>query len=168
MADTLRGVGADVDVVKARGSGVGPYPEDYAAVIVAASVHGGAYQRAVRRWVKTHASALDDRPTAFVSVCLAALEKSPQIDRQLRETMQRFYKATGWYPTESKVVAGALPYSKYGWLKRRVMRGIVAKAGGDTDTSRDYEYTDWNDLGEFVRRFATAIHVVDPAAAAAG
>ena len=48
-------------------------------------------------------------------------------------------------------MAGALPYSKYSWWKRWMMRRIVAKAGGDTDTSRDYEYTDWNDLSEFVR-----------------
>jgi len=160
MAETLRAAGADVDVVKARGSGAGPYPEDYGAVIVAASVHAGTYQRPVRRWVRAHAAALDDRPTAFVSVCLAVLEKSPKVDQHLREIMQGFYKMTGWFPTESKVVAGALPYSKYGWLKRRLMLRIVAKAHGDTDTSRDYEYTDWKDLAEFVHRFAIEKHVV--------
>jgi menaquinone-dependent protoporphyrinogen oxidase len=31
------------------------------------------------------------------------------------------------------------------------MKRIVQKAGGDVDTSRDYEYTDWED----VRRFGT-------------
>jgi len=40
------------------------------------------------------------------------------------------------------------------------MRRIARKEGGDTDTSRDYEYTDWNDLrafGEaFARRFVPA------------
>jgi menaquinone-dependent protoporphyrinogen oxidase len=33
------------------------------------------------------------------------------------------------------------------------MRRIVAKAGGDTDTSRDYEYTDWNQVRGFARDF---------------
>ena len=33
------------------------------------------------------------------------------------------------------------------------MRRIVAKAGGDTDTTRDYEYTDWDDLWAFARAF---------------
>ncbi|MNC94612.1 Protoporphyrinogen IX dehydrogenase [menaquinone] [compost metagenome] len=50
-------------------------------------------------------------------------------------------------------MAGALPYSKYNWVKRWMMRRIVAKAGGDTDTSRDYEYTDWNDLRAFAKEF---------------
>ena len=52
------------------------------------------------------------------------------------------------------MVAGALPYTRYGWIKRMMMRRIVAKAGGDTDTSRDYEYTDWNDLRVSSRDFA--------------
>ena len=52
------------------------------------------------------------------------------------------------------MVAGALPYTKYGWLKRMMMKRIVAKAGGDTDTTRDYEYTDWIDLRNFARDFA--------------
>jgi menaquinone-dependent protoporphyrinogen oxidase len=33
------------------------------------------------------------------------------------------------------------------------MRRIVAKTGGATDTSRDYEYTDWNDVRAFGREF---------------
>jgi menaquinone-dependent protoporphyrinogen oxidase len=36
------------------------------------------------------------------------------------------------------------------------MRRIVRKAGGDTDTSRDFEYTDWDDLRTFVNEFADA------------
>jgi len=32
-----------------------------------------------------------------------------------------------------------------------------ATAGGDTDTSRDYEYTDWKDLREFTDRFARLV-----------
>jgi menaquinone-dependent protoporphyrinogen oxidase len=35
-----------------------------------------------------------------------------------------------------------------------MMRRIVAKAGGDTDTSRDYEYTDWADVRTFAEEFA--------------
>jgi menaquinone-dependent protoporphyrinogen oxidase len=52
------------------------------------------------------------------------------------------------------MVAGALPYTRYGWLKRQMIKRIVAKAGGDTDTTRDFEYTDWNDLRNFTGDFA--------------
>jgi menaquinone-dependent protoporphyrinogen oxidase len=53
-------------------------------------------------------------------------------------------------------VAGAVPFTRYGWFKKWVMRRISAKAGGGTDTSRDYEYTDWNDVRAFVNGFAAA------------
>ena len=46
-------------------------------------------------------------------------------------------------------VAGALVYSRYGWFKARMLRRIVAKNGGDTDMSRDYEYTDWAAIDRF-------------------
>ena len=33
------------------------------------------------------------------------------------------------------------------------MKRIVAKAGGATDVSRDYDYTDWADLRVFAEDF---------------
>jgi menaquinone-dependent protoporphyrinogen oxidase len=57
-----------------------------------------------------------------------------------------------------KVVAGALPYTRYNRLTRWAMKRIVTKAHGDTDTSRDYEYTDWNDVRQFARDFAGALN----------
>jgi menaquinone-dependent protoporphyrinogen oxidase len=158
---TLRSWGLSVDVVNSGGLR-DPDPKDYAGVIVAASVHAGGYQRTVRQWVRAHAAGLRDRPNAFVSVCLAVVNRSPKVDRDLAAIMNRFCEATGWQPREVKAVAGALKYTKYGWLKRWMMKRIVAKAGGDTDTSRDYEYTDWEDLKEFVQRFATVCAAPSP------
>ena len=152
LAATFRKCGLSVDLAEA-GPAWDPAPEDYAAVIVAASVHAGGYQRPLRRWVRSHAQALHGRPTAFVSVCLAIVKPTPEVLRDLTAIMNRFFEATAWTPNETKSVAGALPYSKYGWLKRRMMRRIVAKAHGDTDMSRDYEYTDWEDLRRFAGRF---------------
>ena len=55
----------------------------------------------------------------------------------------------------TKVVAGALPFTKYGWLKRLVMLRIARKQlGTDLDTRRDYEYTDWKDVRAFARDFS--------------
>jgi menaquinone-dependent protoporphyrinogen oxidase len=131
-----------------------PDPTSYASVIVAAPVHAGGYPRAVRRWVKRHAAALPSRPSAFVSVCLGVLEKNPKTDAVLAGIMTKFFEATGWRPPVTKVVAGALPYTRYNWITRLIMRRIVARAHGDTDTTRDYEYTDWNDVAAFARDFS--------------
>jgi menaquinone-dependent protoporphyrinogen IX oxidase len=87
-------------------------PADYSAVIVAASVQAGTYQRSVRRWVSTHLLALNQRPSALVSVCLAVLNRTPKVDWDLGATLQRFFDETMRKPNESKIVAGALHYAK--------------------------------------------------------
>ena len=151
MGDTLRQQGTEVDVIDARIAS--PRPKEYSAVIVAASVHAGGYQRAVRRWVRAHAPALNEKPTAFVSVCLAVLQPEPKVQQELTAIVERFLVSTRWHPTMTKTVAGALPYTRYNWIKRWVMVWIVRRAGGDTDTHRDYEYTDWIDLRAFTEMF---------------
>ena len=113
------------------------------------------YQRAVTRWVRENAAALAGRPSAFISVCLAVLQHKPEVDREIEAKLQAWFASTGWHPGMFKAVAGALPYTRFPWWKRYIMRRIVAKANGDTDTTRDYEYTDWVELAAFVSAFAT-------------
>ena len=157
LGDSLRGDGVSAEVVDA--SAASPSPDGYDAVIVAASVHAGGYQRTVRRWVHAHAEALNNRPTAFISVCLAVLQHTPKGEQDLTAIVDRFLTSTGWRPAITKNVAGALAYSRYNWLTRWMMVRIVRKAGGDTDTSRDYEYTDWADLRAFAQEFVRSLPV---------
>ena len=45
------------------------------------------------------------------------------------------------------IFAGALRYTQYGLIKRHFMKRISKdRVSADTDTSRDYEYTNWNDV----------------------
>jgi menaquinone-dependent protoporphyrinogen oxidase len=154
IADEFRAFGDEVDVANAKRPHPPIRPDDYLAVVVAGSVHAGGYQRSVRRWVGAHRDGLAGRPTAFVSVCMGVVEHNPTTDRELDRILTRFFEKTGWRPTMTKIVAGALPFTKYNWLKRRVMLRIVRKQmGSNVDTRRDYEYTDWNDLKAFARDF---------------
>jgi len=153
IADAVESVGCFVDVLDAGLSGRERGAEPYSGVIVAASLHARGYQRAVERWVRRNALALGRRPTAFVSVCLGILEKNPATRHDLDEIVRTFQWKTGWRPDAVRIVAGALPYTRYGWLKKRVMRRIAAKAGGGTDMTRDYDYTDWAALRIFAQDF---------------
>jgi menaquinone-dependent protoporphyrinogen oxidase len=90
------------------------------------------------------------------------LQHEPKVERDLQAILNRFVGDTGWRPSVAKFVAGALPYTRYGWLRRLVMQRIVAKAGGDTDTRRDYEYTDWSDLRHFTVDFALGLSAFSP------
>lgn len=154
LREALRDQGFSAFVTDANLGAAAVVPEEYDGVIVAASIHAGGFQRPVVHWARQHAAKLNRMPSAFVSVCLAILEKRPETRRELDAIVARFMGATGWRPAAVKFVAGALPYTRYSWLKRWIMRRIVAKAGGDTDTTRDYEYTDWDDLRAFARSFA--------------
>lgn len=146
----LGGVAADV-----TGAGtLEPVLRDYDAIIVAASVHSGRYQKAVVRWVRAHAVELRAKPTAFVSVSLAVLQREDsRVMADLDAIVARFLDATGWQPGVVKHVAGALLYTRYNIFKRWIMKRIVAKAGGETDTSHDYDYTDWADVRAFADEF---------------
>jgi menaquinone-dependent protoporphyrinogen oxidase len=66
-----------------------------------------------------------------------------------------FENETGWHPAQVALFAGALPYTRYGFLKRHLMKKIAGDKPGSlgTDTSRDYVYTDWNEVSRFTEDF---------------
>jgi menaquinone-dependent protoporphyrinogen oxidase len=155
IGSSLKTDGFEISIVEA-GTG-DPAPSGYDAVIVAASLHAGKYQQAVAAWVCSHLAGLSQKPTAFVSVCLATASKRPGAAAEVEAINTRFLAQLGWHPTVTKPVAGALLYTQYNFFIRWFMKRIAAKEGGDTDTSRDYEYTDWADLRRFAQEFGRRI-----------
>lgn len=138
----------------------------YSAAIVSASIHTGKHEREVVAFARRHAVSLNRIPTAFVSVSLseagaedagAPEERRAQAAADVRRMIHGFLQETGWQPTLIQAVAGALRYSQYNFLVRFVMKRISRKAGGDTDTSRDYEYTDWTAVERIADELVRAI-----------
>jgi menaquinone-dependent protoporphyrinogen oxidase len=138
----------------------------YCAVLVAASIHMGRHEREMVRFVKKHLAELASLPAVFLSVTMseAGVERPGQsqgirarCETGVREVIDKFIQETGWHPKHVKAIAGALPYTKYNLLVRFVMRQIAKSEGGDTDTSRDYEYTDWIALDRYVDDVAQEI-----------
>jgi menaquinone-dependent protoporphyrinogen oxidase len=136
--------------------------ERYCAAIVAASVHCGRHEREIVGFVRSHAKELNGMITAFLSVSLSEANyedrKAPDAQRSrasadVRNMIDAFLSATGWTPGRILPVAGAVPFTKYNFPLRLLMQRISRRAGGATDTSRDYEYTDWKTLGAFVHEF---------------
>jgi menaquinone-dependent protoporphyrinogen oxidase len=129
--------------------------ERFDAVIVGAPLHGG-YPRSIVRFVREHRSFLERVPSAFFSVGLAIASRTSDGRAQTLRLVEKLVRRTGWRPARVELFAGALLYTKYNFLVRFVMRRITAKEGGDTDTSRDYEYTDWSAVARFAREFVQA------------
>lgn len=114
------------------------------------------YQASLLRFVKQNRGWLTGLPAAFIAVSLTARLQDEQTHEELRAIEEAFYRETGWRPAITCYVAGALRYTEYGYFKRLIMRLIAKQQRGDTDTSRDHEYTDWDGLTRFVEEFLAA------------
>jgi menaquinone-dependent protoporphyrinogen oxidase len=165
VADDLRKRGFAADVTNLRDKDAITL-SDYAGAILAASVHAGTHEPEMVAFVKQHRAELESMPSAFLSVTLsevgaeranATVEEHARFVADVQGMLNRFFEDTGWHPRRVKPVAGALLYTKYNFLIRFVMRRIAKKAGAETDTSRDYEYTDWVALDHFVEEVAEEI-----------
>jgi len=126
--------------------------ERYDAVMVGAAIRYGHHSRALERRVRAHLPQIYGRPNAFFSVCLCAGGPGAKPEAA-RRYIEDFCRRTGWVPAYSTSFAGALRYRQYNPFIRLLMRFIVSMAGGETDTSRDYEYTDWDAVERFAQGF---------------
>jgi menaquinone-dependent protoporphyrinogen oxidase len=162
IATDLRKERFDVDLHDVRHRLAFPLSA-YAGVLLAASVHGGEHEGEMIHFVREHRSELDRIKTAFLSVTLSEagaenIEATPadraRFAADVNRVFEKFFHETQWRPTRVKPVAGALLYTRYNFLLRLVMKGIARKAGGATDATRDYDYTDWAGLEAFVAEFA--------------
>jgi menaquinone-dependent protoporphyrinogen oxidase len=145
----------------------------YDAVILAGSVHMGAYERELVRFATEHRSELERMPSALVSVSMSeAVLQSTSTTRKQREqaklgieaALAGFHKATGWNPGRTLSIPGALMYRSYGAIMRFIMRMIARSNGTPTDVSRDHVLTDWPALTRFAAEFAGTLEKPAPAA----
>ncbi len=148
VAAVLRELGDEVEVHDVAGA---PTPDGYDAVIVGDSIHAVHHSRALTRYVRDHVATLNSLPTALFQVSLTSTNPDEEHTATAQGMVHEFLDRTGFDPDIVGLFAGALVYTQYGWLKRRVMRAIVRREGGDTDMTHDYEYTDWRAVDRFAR-----------------
>lgn len=121
-------------------------------VIIGGPIHAGSHSDALRNFVETNRIQLRLIPSAFFSVSLSAAGSANQRN-DARRCMHEFLAQTHFHPLESVILAGAVKYREYGFIKRLMMKQIVGLGGGSTDTSRNHEYTNWPEVSQFVERF---------------
>lgn len=158
MADQLVSLGYRVTLVDANDIPRATSAGDFSGVIVGASVIRGRHQRSVDRFVRANRAALNSMPSAFFSVSGSATNSDPKERANARILLEEFLGKAGWHPTLTQTIGGAIAYSKYNPLLRWVIRSISKRNGAPTDTSRDYELTDWTVVERFVETFAEMAH----------
>ena len=154
IAETLRSEGLDVEVHDAS---TAPSPAGYDGAVLGDSIHAVKHSRELRAYLTAHAADLNKLPTGLFQVSLTSANPDDAHTMAARELIDRLLADTGYTPTLVAMFAGRLAYSQYGRIKRHIMKWIVRREGGDTDTSRDYEYTDWNAVEAFAQSIATLV-----------
>ena len=160
IAGVIREKGHTVEVIDGRALPAYFTLEPYTAAIIGASIHAGGYQKYIRTFVQRYHDALEGMPSAFFSVSLTEASSHPEEKAPLEDLIAAFMQKTGWHPRWVASFAGALAYSKYGFLKRRVMQRIARKEGAPTDPTRDYEFTDWEAVTRFAENFVDTLNPV--------
>lgn len=125
--------------------------------VVGASLHARKHQRSVRAFCDQYAPELNAGPSVFFSVSLAAgSDRAEERDEALR-IARDFTTAVEWRADEIVCLAGRLAYTRYGWLTRFIMTRIARRHGQPTDTSKDYEYTNWDEVARLADSVARRI-----------
>jgi menaquinone-dependent protoporphyrinogen oxidase len=150
IADVVRAHGHQADTA-AIGLAKDSVPAGCGGVIVGSSIHMGKHDKHAAEYVRHNRETLEKVPSAFFSVSLAAHGDEAEAERYVEE----FETETGWHPAHVALFGGALPYTRYGFLKRHLMKRIVGHKPGNlgTDTSRDYVYTEWDRVRRFTEAF---------------
>ena len=154
---TLEDRGATVTLVEGHDLNRRHELGHFDGIIVGASVHVGKHDRHIVDFVRNHLGALETMPSAFFSVSLTAAGDTAEDKADIERLLREFSEETGWQPEKMGVFAGAVMYTKYNPMIRYVMKRKVATRRDDTDTTRDYEYTDWDGVTAFAGTFLDTV-----------
>lgn len=126
----------------------------YEKILIGASIHYGRLDKKLYQFIANHQELLANHKAAFVCINLTARKED-----QLKDTpegspyVKTFLKKSVWQPALIGVFAGALKYPQYGWFDKFMIRLIMKMTQGETDTSKEFEFTNWNKVEKFAQKF---------------
>jgi len=158
MATVIRAGGHEVELHDSKKVHKRAVPGDFDGIIVGGSVHAGDHQSSLREFAKRNRDLLERVPSAFFSVSLTAADPDEEAAAETQAMLDKFTRETGWRPRRVETIAGALVYTQYNVFIRHMMKLIVKHQGrSELDTSRDYDFTDWDAVERFAREFTATI-----------
>lgn len=141
--------------------------EGVEGVVLVSSPRLGRHSPLVRSFVARNTELLRCTPSALVAVSLWAAWPGRWYRGATRRHVNRFLHQLRWRPGRLALVPGALTYTRYGPLRRALLQRVLAPAAGETDTTRDHEFTDWASVDRFTELFLGGLGV-PPRAVPAG
>ena len=154
VAGQVRGRDHDVRLVDITSKPSDVHPNDFDAIIIAASVHQEKHQDDIEAFVSASKNVLATKPTLFLSISLAAAFEEGRGDAE--KYIDSFMKNSGWKPDKSLAVAGALRSNEYDYYQQQILEHVVLKDRSVDHPEQDHEFTDWDALSGAVDSFLKA------------
>lgn len=124
----------------------------YDRVLVGASIRYGHFNKKLYRFINKYQQELSQYNVAFFCVNLTA-RKEGKDTPEGSAYIKKFLIKSPWHPVLIGVFAGALRYPRYNFFERTMIKLIMKITGGETDTTKEVEYTDWNKVSDFAAQF---------------
>ncbi|MGF1844958.1 menaquinone-dependent protoporphyrinogen IX dehydrogenase [Vibrio clamense] len=126
----------------------------YERVLIGASIRYGHLNKDLYRFISKNLTQLELSKVAFFCVNLTARKEDQGKDTPEGSAyIKTFLKKSPWKPKMIGVFAGALYYPRYNFFDRTMIRLIMTMTGGETDTSKEVEYTNWEKVSQFAQKF---------------
>ena len=125
--------------------------KDYDTVVIGASIRYGKYREEIFKFIKENEELLNSKDNAFFSVNVVA-RKENKNKPETNPYLIKFLNKISWQPKILDVFAGKIDYPKYKILDKYAIKFIMWITKGPTDTSKVYEFTDWNRVKSFAEK----------------
>ncbi|ENQ1033105.1 menaquinone-dependent protoporphyrinogen IX dehydrogenase [Vibrio parahaemolyticus] len=126
----------------------------YEKVLIGASIRYGHLNNKLYQFIERNLTQLEQNKVAFFCVNLSARKEDQGKDTPEGSAyIRKFLIKSPWKPTLIGVFAGALYYPRYGWFDKMMIKFIMSMTGGETDTTKEVEYTNWEKVALFADKF---------------
>ena len=124
--------------------------DSYKTIIIGASIRYGKYRKEVYSFVEDNIQILNMKENAFFSVNVVA-RKPEKSTPNTNPYLKKFLSNIKWEPKNLGVFAGKIEYPKYKFIDKYAIKFIMWITKGPTDTSKTYEFTNWQAVEDFAR-----------------
>ena len=122
--------------------------DNFDQIVIGASVKYGDHNKKVYEFVKKNRALLEKKKTVFFSVNATA-RKSEKNKPKTNPYIIKFLKKTNWTPDHIGVFAGMIDFPNYNFIEKYIIKLIMWITNGPTDTSKTFEFTNWEDVKKF-------------------
>ena len=126
---------------------------DFKKIIIGASIRYGNHSKKLYKFIDLNKDVLNQNYSIFFSVNVVARK----LDKSTPDTnpyIKKFLKISNWRPKKIGVFAGKVDYPNYGFFDKYTIKFIMFLTNGPTDTSKSYEFTDWNRVDQFAKEIS--------------